>query len=234
MAANQQGKLADLEAFRSGEAYTLAEAARLAKMSPQNVRRWMHGYQPPGHPVEPVFNGKERDSRTPAVSFLELVELAIAGEFLRGTPGMKPASLARVRAAHRYLCDQLGVEFPFASVRLQTEGGRILHDFGERQPKGGSLVVSAGGQWVLPEPIQEELDALRYRDGLAAEWFPFGSSVPIRINPLIAAGRPTVAGTGVRVETLRERAAAGEPIECLSEDYGIEPSTIEQILPYAA
>jgi uncharacterized protein (DUF433 family) len=233
MDGSGDARVIDLAAFRTRKAYTFADAARLVKTNPQNVRRWMHGYQSPGHRMEPVFGGKERNSCEPAVSFLELVELAIASEFRRGTPGQSPVPLARVRSAHKYLRDRFGLDFPFASVRLRSEGGQILHDFTEREPGEGTLVVSMGGQWMLPDAVLGHLDDLEYRDDLAVEWFPFGHSIPIRVNPLIAAGRPTVAGTGVRVETLRERINLGESKDDLSKDYGIPLSKIEQVLDAA-
>ena len=73
------GRVVTLDRFRSGKAYTVAQAARLADTSPATVRRWLKGYSAPRHHMEPVFGAKPEDINR--LSFLELVELIVASRF---------------------------------------------------------------------------------------------------------------------------------------------------------
>jgi hypothetical protein len=67
--------------FGWGKAYTVAQAVRLDGISPATVRRWLKGYEAPGHRMAPVFGGKLDD--TARISFLELIELIVASRFQR-------------------------------------------------------------------------------------------------------------------------------------------------------
>ena len=73
------------------------------------------------------------------------------------------------------------------------------------------------------------------------------SGFPIKVYPLrdvndpdktiviisnVASGRPTVSGTGIRVETIWNRSQGGETTDALAEDYGIEPRVIEKAISY--
>lgn len=78
--------LAIVEPIRSGKAYTVAQAARLAQTTSSNVRRWVLGYSAPGHKMKPVFGQKERPEGEPlALSFLELAELIVVAHFRKGS-----------------------------------------------------------------------------------------------------------------------------------------------------
>ena len=54
----------------------------------------------------------------------------------------------------------------------------------------------------------------------------------IVIIPNVASGRPTINGTGIRVEVIWNRSQAGETTEELAEDYGIAPRVIEKAISY--
>jgi len=150
-----------------------------------------------------------------------------------GSVQKRPVPLERVRRAHAYARVYLGLPYPFASLKLRQEGGHILHDFVEAEPGEGTLVLSLGGQWVLPKGVQAELEDVEYGEW-ATEWFPFGRHVPIVVNPRIAAGSPTNYGTAVTVHTIRQRFEAGERIDFLAQDYDIRPSDVEEALRHTA
>lgn len=220
--------------FRTGKAYTITEAARLAGTSYQNVRRWLLGYEAPGHRMEPVFGKKSTGPERPMFSFLELVEVAIAAEFRRPNGSGAPVPLERIRRAHAYARREMGVPYPFASLPLRRDGGHILHDFVMHEPGPGTLVLSLNGQWMLPIPVQAELENLTFGDEWATEWRPFGRQVPIVVNPRIAGGSPVVAGTGVTIRTIRDRFEAGDDIEYLATDYDISERDVQQAIRHAA
>jgi uncharacterized protein (DUF433 family) len=219
--------------FRTGEAYSVAEAARLAKTTPQTVRRWLLGYDRPGHHMEPVFGRKEAEpGKDLRVSFLELVEIAVAAGFRQ--VGIK---LERIRQAHEFARKQLYVPFPFATMDFKSLGGHLIHQFEveEPVPYSGHMAFDHEGQWTLPGAVQDELEALDFDkdDKLASRWFPFGRPAGVVIDPHYAAGRPIIEGTRIPVSAIQERWDARESLEFLAQDYDLPTSVVEDILRLA-
>ena len=107
--------------------------------------------------------------------------------------------LERVRQARDFAAARWEISHPFASLRLRTLGGQILAEFEEESPSG-----------------------------LAMRWFPFGKATPIALDPAFAAGRPTVAGTGVTVNSIYKRFHSGRlSIPFIADDLGLEEGTVE-------
>lgn len=208
--------------------YTLAEAARLAGTSPQNVRRWLFGDETAGHRMAPVLGARVKEPR-PLVSFLDLCELAVVAAFRRSD---HPATLERLRRAHGFARTTLQLEHPFASERIRSEGGHVLYEFGQKEPGPGTLVLDEGGQMLLPWPVLEVLKRFEYDvdEHVAQRWFLFGKSIPVVVDPDHGSGLPTICGRNVRSDFIAGRFKAGESIASLAEDYELEPSTVEAAL----
>ncbi len=191
--------------------------------------------------MRPVFGrriSEQDDQPELLISFIQLAELVVANRFRQGdaaaaVEGQRktPMALKRIRAAHDYARNVMGVDFPFASLKLQDQGGHVLHSF-EQEAKGGPkghLALDAHGQWALPQVVARELKHFRYQmDGMAAEWFPLGQDSPIRLNPRVRGGQPTLDKTGVTVSTIVHRIERGERREIVAYDYGIELATCPQ------
>lgn len=209
--------------------YPVAEAARLAGTSAQNARRWIKGYSTPGHRMEPVF-GHRHGPDEPRLSFVELVELAVVARF-RGASA-RPIPLERLRAAHRFAREQLGVDYPFASQRMLVEGGHVLWEFERDDPGGPRLVLDMHGQHVLPGVVLEELQHMDFDEpsGLVVRWFPRGRDASIVVDPERGGGRPIVAGTNIRAEVVRARFDSGESVQDLAEEFEIGIPAVEAAL----
>ena len=227
-----------LDPFRTGKAYSAAQAARLAGTTPATARRWLLGYEAPGHQMAPVFGvGRATIEEGPlVVSFLDLVEIAVVARFRSAQSRRGQVTLERLRHAHRYAREQLGFPYPFATLSLSEFGGHILHQFDTLYPGPGILALDTGGQWALPGVVQDEMVRLDFgsADPFAIRWFPRGRSVPIVVDPHIAAGRPTILESGVTLETISRRWHGGESIEALAQDYDLVPRVVEEVLKYAA
>jgi uncharacterized protein (DUF433 family) len=96
------------------------------------------------------------------------------------------------------------------------------------------IVTDAGGQlgW---EPMMAdkfaEFDYEQFGDKYwALRWYPAGRSSPVLIDPKIAFGAPTVRGIPTWV--LRGRWEAGESLEDIEEDFGIEQPDARQGLEF--
>ena len=65
----------------------------------------------------------------------------------------------------------------------------------------------------------------------AARWFLLGRDIPVVVDPRFAAGRPSVAGSGIRAETiLASFFRGGESIDALAEDFELDTNVIEYII----
>lgn len=215
--------------WRTRPTYTIGQAAKLAGTSPANVRRWLYGYQAPGHKMRPVFGRRAKDKDGPVeVSFLELAEIVVVRAFRR-----KGVTLERLRRAHAFAREQLGMSHPFASLKLRTDGVHVLHEFEESEPGASLLVLDKYGQWTLPGAVVRTLEEFDFEADLAARWFPKGHDIPIVIDPRFAAGKPTVAGSGVTIETIYKRWKSGEKIDFIAEDYELDEEVVKKALQHA-
>lgn len=225
-----------LDTFRTGKAYTIAQAAHLATTTPPTVRRWLLGSASPGHSTAPVF-GKKSGEDPLLVSFLELVEIVVAVRFRRGSPGHPPLRLDVIRRAHAFARDTLGVPYPFASLKLREAGGHVMHEFDRREGVTGRMALDLRGQYELPLPVRAELCKhvdFNAQDTLAQRWWLQGRTGPVVVDPHVAGGGPTVRGRSITIDTLRSRWKAGEPIDALAQDYDLDRQIVEQALQYAA
>lgn len=191
--------------------YYRAEAARLLRMTPSRLRRWVSGYtywlryqlQPKRRRQPPVVKTDLPELEgLVALSFLELMELRIVRAFVdRGVP------LQRVRKAARLASIHFGTEHPFASRRVFTDGSSI---FTALTPSGSDhrLIELARDTHLqilfgeVLEPFLEEID-FDNSTALAFRWWPLGKDRPIVLDPRIAFGAPIVAGTRVRTDTVQ-------------------------------
>ena len=207
-----------VDLFRYGKAYTVGQAARLTGVAPATVRRWLTAYESPDDGA--------------GVSFLQLIEIVVVGQFRRGK---RPVQLDRLRRAHASTRALFGTPYPFASLDLREVGGRVLHEFDEVDEHGSALALDLGGQWVIPGCVSKMLERVDFShaDRLAERWFPAGREIPIVLDPRIGAGRLTVHGTGVTIDTIYGRFQAGDSIEFLAEDYDLDSAAIQEAIRYA-
>ena len=217
--------------MRIGNSYTVSRAARLAGTTPQNVRRWIYGYEAPGHKMKPVF-GPQPDG-PPAISFLQLAELIVVARYRKRSG--KQIRLGRLRDAHQFATERLGIEWPFASEKIRFEGGHIIHDFEEEYPERRRIALDQNGIYMLPLDFRDTLDLFDFDkgDSLALRFYPLGRNMPIVIDPEHASGLPVFRGTNVRLETIVQRWHSGQTIVELEEDFEIPSSVIEAALQTA-
>ena len=55
---------------------------------------------------------------------------------------------------------------------------------------------------------------------------------PVVVDPRVQFGRPCLQGTGIPTEVLMERFMAGEPIDDIASDYGVDRSMIEAAIRF--
>lgn len=211
---------------RTVRLYTIGEAARLAGVSAPTVNRWIHGSQDQA----PVLDfDKTRPHDAMAVSFLELLEIVVAQKFRK-----RNVTIDRIRQAHAYARQELSVPYPFAWLRLETLGGRILRDFEEANPGAHLVEVNPGQQAALPGLVKTTLQAFDFaNDQFAERWHPFGRENPIVIDPTVSAGAPTVIDRRITVETVYKRWKAGWQWDRIADELELTLANVEAVLRYA-
>ena len=50
------------------------------------------------------------------------------------------------------------------------------------------------------------------------------------IDPRVSFGRPSIIGTGIPTSIIAERYKAGESVEDLADDYGLQPLQIQEAI----
>ena len=191
--------------------YTVAEAARYAQAKPQTVGYWFRGSESSG-PALPRRNAGER------LNYFEAVEVAFVAVFR--SYGVR---LKNLRNARAYFQALLQTEYAFASERFFTEGSRILREWGDLQELSEFTEVVIGdeqGQLAWAELLGEKFHTFDYEHGLALRWHVAGRSSPVQIDPRIAFGAPSVRG--IPTWAMRGRIQAGESVEEICDDFGLE------------
>ena len=202
-------------------AYSVAEAARYAGTPPQTVSYWHYG----GGNLGPALPGSEQ--RKP-LSYLELAEVAFVATFR-----LLGVSLQRIRRARQYAAQIFDSEYPFAEQRWLTEGHHVLLDLRQIEDAAemGRLVVAdSHGQMAWQALVSERFAQFDYEHGLALIWHVAGRQSPVIIDPRIAFGAPTVKGIATWI--LKGRWQAGEAIEDIQDDFGIDENAIKHGLAF--
>jgi len=201
--------------------YQIGEVARYAQISPQTVAAW--------HRPNDRRTLSQKEQRA-ALSYMQLIEVAVVAAFRRGGILLKD-----IRAAREYASQVLRKEFPFSEYHFKTDGKNLLIDYeqiaGKKKGKGKLLVANRRGQLAWREIIGT-LNEFEYGDGIAIRWHVAGKSSPVVIDPRIAFGAPTVAGMPTWV--IKGRHDAGESDADIADDFGITKSEVQKALAFEA
>lgn len=202
--------------------YRVGEAARYANISSQTVASW-HGK--PGDNSKRTLSTKERGA---ALSYLQLIEVAVVSSFRKAG-----VTLKKIRAAREYLSKQLEAEHPFAQYRFKTDGKELWMDYAQMHAPSDKtlLAASLGGQLAWTDIIGR-LQEFEYDDEskLAVKWRVAGADSSIVIDPRIQFGAPTIDGVATWV--FKGRWDAGELIDDIADDFGVPNSAVLQALDF--
>lgn len=216
-----------LNGWRTDPMYSFGEAAHLANVSPGTVRNWLLGYRTKDREAQPLFTSKP--DQGPMVSFLQLIEVVVAGRLRKA----EHAKYQTVAVAYRNAKDFYGYEYPFAHINVEAIGGHIVHWIRGTMPSDSLQALDLPQQWTLPGTFHEIHEELDYDDELAARWYPIGKSVPIVVDPLFGSGVPTILGRGVTVTAISKRFFDGRlSIEDISQDFELDPYLVQHALRF--
>ena len=210
--------------------YSIGDAARYLRIPRSTIRSWTvgHSYRVKDgssffHPLIDISKEKPY-----LLSFTNLVEVHV----LRAIRVGHKIQLNKVREALDFINEHLLVPHPLAKEDFRTNGVDL---FIERY--GELINASSGGKEELKESLNAHLERIEPDDsGLAIKLYPFTRSDEVDnprlvvIDPRIAFGRLTIAGTGIVTDILKERYKAGDSIEDLAFDYDCDRLSIEEAI----
>ena len=183
-----------------------------------------------------------RDGRAPLIdvplrdptllSFLNRTELHVLAAIRR----KHEVKMRSVRRAIQYLArhsqSAMDKRHPLISRELETVG---LDLFIKRY--GKLINISKSGQTAMRQIIAGALRRIaRNTSGVPIKLYPFTRNAVdeaptmVVIDPMISAGRPVIAGTGLVTQLIAERYKAGESINDLAIDYELGTEEIEEAI----
>lgn len=216
---------------REFPAYSVREIARYLHLPDATLRSWVAGrpYSASGEErwFEALIPPAQADPLR--LSFLNLAEAFVLSAIRR----QHGVSMPRVREALAFVEKKLRVRRPLATQKFQTDGVDLFVDHA-----GLLISASRGGQLAIPALMRERLKRIEFDGtGLAAKLYPLsrtGTDVEqprhIIIDPLLAYGRPAIAGRGVPTAIVAERFFAGEDAASLATDYGCTREQIDEAI----
>jgi uncharacterized protein (DUF433 family) len=217
---------------RDNPAYTLAEAARYARLPSATLRSWVLGRQYPTTEgpgdFPPLIRPASR--QPPWLSFSNLIE----AHLLRSLRTEHGVPVKALRTALSYLEKKLGIDRLLLRPELRANAGRLfLGRYGEL------IELTASGQLAMRRLFDEHLKRVEWDSSrFPVRLYPFISASapsaerPIVIDPRISFGRPVVVRKGVSTSTIAERVDAGESVKEIAADYDLAPDEIEQAVVY--
>ena len=186
--------------------YGIKEAQGITGVSATAIRRWLSGYPAGIQEMKAQWiNHNDRSPDPLRVSFLELIEILVAGKFRAATG----KSFAAARKYNAILSSEWESPFPFAHHNMLKQRD------------------------ALPEPVVKTLEQMDYENGYVSRWLPLGKDGALALDPYRASGQPALKGRRLRVLDIKGHFIAGDSINSVAEGFEIDPLTVEAAVRYA-
>ncbi|MCF2514428.1 hypothetical protein LVY65_05025 [Sphingomonas sp. G124] len=213
-------------------AYTPSEAAKLLRMQPATLRRWLYGYDfdhgdgPREMPPlwEPQYGC---DDDGPLLGFRDLVEARIVNGLRRSRIGLPTIRLCIDRAK-----EILG-DHPFSTKAFKTDGRRIFLDItqGVEEPR---LIDLKDRQHVFRAFVLPTLSGFEFGDAAVERWWLIPSRKTIVIDPERSFGQPIVADIGLLTSRVVQDVKAEGSVERVARLYETSGRAIRDALEFEA
>ncbi len=202
--------------------YSFPRAAQLTGIPAQSLRRWAIGRSssPDSASARPLIQlDLPPIEDEAALSFLNLVELKLVGEFRR-----LKLPLQYIRSVVEVLRDSYDFDHPLACKRLATDGQAIFAEIDERGEFACIEIAGRRPNHIVMEDVVRPFfqDIEFYHDSeLARRWFPLGVHGGVVVDPEVAFGEPTLVDYGLPTDVLASLVAAGDSPSMVADWYEI-------------
>jgi uncharacterized protein (DUF433 family) len=213
--------------------YTLTTAAKIIKINPQKMRRWINGYTYSKNmecrSYEPLLKTEfDYNSENVIVSFLDLVELLFINNFIQ-----YGISIQKIRKAAVVASKLINTSHPFAIKKMFTDGKSIFADIAQEE-KDDSLLDLINKQYQISEIIEPTLykciDFNRY--DLAEKWWPKGKDGAIVLDSSRNMGQPILDKYNIRTELIYDLYKTKHSISEIADWYELDKNAIEVAINY--
>jgi uncharacterized protein (DUF433 family) len=213
--------------------YTLSTAAKILKINPQKMRRWIKGYtytkNMECHSRKPLFKTEfEYNSSDVIISFLDLAELLFINTFIQ-----YGISIRKIRTAAIAASNLLDTSHPFAIRKMFTYGKSIFAEIAQRE-KDSSLLDLIYKQYQLKTIIEptlyECIDFNKY--DCAERWWPLGKKGNIVLDPSRNMGQPILNKYNVKTELIYDLYKTKHSINEISDWYELDTKAIEAAIKF--
>lgn len=201
--------------------YTVAEAARLLKVSPRKVAGWAKQYV--NHRdgeirvSPPILDRTGNESGL--ITFHDLVELFFVREFRNAG-----VSLPHIRGVARILRESWGTPYPFAEQRLAELGRRLV----DREDM--KVIMDKQQVFQFAQDFFQDFDF--DATGLAKTWSPLGKEKLIVLDPHRSFGAPIDIRSGVRTDVLYGAYQAEGNVEAVAQWYEVAREAVDQAIEF--
>jgi uncharacterized protein (DUF433 family) len=210
--------------------YAPSDAARLAHIDVQRLRRLLAGYgfrakSGSKRRSPPVFP-RDNAGRSSALTFDDLIEILYVKAFRD-----HGVSMQNIRAVHDGARREFGVNHPFATRQFETDGRRIFRRFavlGRERLEDARLKQQVVR--VVFDPLMKRIDHDEVTNDATAYW-PLGHAKPVMIDPRYAFGEPVVAHAHVPTRVLQQ-AAQNSSRQMVARWYKVSLDEVDAAVEY--
>src|SRR6266702_646840 len=211
--------------------YTVPEAARLLKLRPLSIRRWLGGYtythgektvkMPPlWQPQLPAYE------RHIELGFRDLIELRVIKSFIDA--GL---SIITVRNCLEYARECAKDDRPLSTRRFQTDGRTIFLE-SLRRTGEDELLDLKNRQYVIKKIIDRTFKDLDLSDDIVTRLRPFEGRQSIVVDPERAFGQPIANSYGVPTIVLADAVEAEGSVERVTRLYDVSASVVRDAVKF--
>lgn len=203
--------------------FTPAEVSTYLGTPESTIRNWLGLTKAPAVVTRVPEMHHPREASVP---FIGLAEAFVLAAFrATGLP------LQRIRPAVDRLQREVGLPHALASKHVLTDGAEILYDCGRENGDAVAkdLVVVRNQQIEFREVVQEHLRCITWTaDGYSGSLqLPRYGAADVVVDPLRNFGQPMFRAGGARLEDVLDLFYAGEPIDVVAREYGVDREQVE-------
>ena len=211
--------------------YTVADAARLLKAPPRNLRRWMDGYDYKKSGLVrhvPALWQPDLPKSDDGIelSFRDLIELRFVRAFLEQGIGLKA-----VRHCLDYARQCIQTDRPFSSGRFRTDGRTIFLESLEAANEPQLLDLKEK-QYVFKKVVEQSFKDLDLEGNAVARWRPYHGKESIVVDPSRSFGQPVATASGVPTIVLAEAFQAEGSLSFVASMYEVEQSVVKDAVKF--
>jgi uncharacterized protein (DUF433 family) len=213
--------------------YSLITAAKILRMNPQKMRRWIKGYtynkNMECRSYKPLFNTEfEYNSNDVVISFLDLIELLFINNFIQYGINIQKIRNATVAASHL-----LNTPHHKKKKKMFTDGKSIFAEIAQKE-NDTSLLDLLHKQFqfdkIVEQTLYECIDFDKY--DLAEKWWPLGKDGNIVLDPSRNMGQPILTDYNIRTELIYDLYKTKHSISEISDWYELDKNAIETAIRF--